>query len=254
MTHEPISPTPEIHALLASEQALADFYGLADKSEQEVALFRRTYGYLTDPAALRALVVGYLGRFWQAHLCDEWERVRPALEKAVDASKEIATAGMSHFEAIEAVTGRNLRGIYRADVLGAYATLRFIPTAHSGPYILKFGDNQELRIAFGAHRLRATAQHTAAADTTALVDRLKALGDETRLRIVQLLSARGELGTQEIIEELDLSKSAASRHLRQLYATGILDVRVDQDGIRKYYRLNSDLADEMQSMLSSLLG
>jgi DNA-binding transcriptional ArsR family regulator len=254
LTHRPISPAPEIHALLASEQALADFYGMADKGEQEVALSRRTYRYLTDPPALQALITAYLDRFWQAHLYDEWEHVLPILERAVDASKEIATTGMSHFEAIEAIARRNLRGVYRADVLGAYSTLRFIPTTHSGPYILKFGDDRELRIAFGAHRLRATAQRTEAADTTALVDRLKALGDETRLKIVQLLSAHGELGTQEIIEGLDLSKSAASRHLRQLYATAILDVRVDQDGIRKYYRLNPDLGDEMFRMLSSVLG
>ena len=35
------------------------------------------------------------------------------------AAKRIATAGMSHFEALEAIIRRNLRGVYRADALFA---------------------------------------------------------------------------------------------------------------------------------------
>jgi DNA-binding MarR family transcriptional regulator len=40
-----------------------------------------------------------------------------------------------------------------------------------------------------------------------------------------LLSQQGELCSKDIISELDLSQSAASRHLQQLSATGYLSER-----------------------------
>jgi ArsR family transcriptional regulator len=90
-------------------------------------------------------------------------------------------------------------------------------------------------------------------DPAYVLDRLRALGDDTRLAIVRLLKGHGELGTREIIEELNLSRSAASRHLRQLYASGIVDLRVGEDGIRKHYRLSEGLAQDMRSMIAGLL-
>ena len=87
-----------------------------------------------------------------------------------------------------------------------------------------------------------------------LMERLKALGDESRLEIIQLLKAEGELGTQEINDRFGLSKSAASRHIRQLVANGIIDVRVDEDGLSKFYRLNPAFMAQMQDMIGKLLG
>jgi ArsR family transcriptional regulator len=55
--------------------------------------------------------------------------------------------------------------------------------------------------------------------------RLSALNDDTRLQILWLLSQSDELCAQDILTRLDLSQSAASRHLRQLSATGYLTER-----------------------------
>jgi DNA-binding transcriptional ArsR family regulator len=241
-------------SLLESEQAFFSLHDLERKSEDDIRIFRRLFDYMLDPPALQSLVTSYLDQFWHEHLKQEWERTAPELEAAVAGFEGTDTNGMSHFEAIETITHRNLRGVYRADVLTSYTALRFIPSLHCGPYTLRMSDGHELRIVFGAQHLRARARAGVDLDPAYVLDRLRALGDETRLAIVQLLKGHGELGTQEIIEELHLSRSAASRHLRQLYANGIVDIRVDEEGIRKYYRLSEGLALELHSMLVRLLG
>jgi DNA-binding transcriptional ArsR family regulator len=240
-------------SLLESERAFLSLHDLKSKSEDEIKILRQLYSYMLDPPALQSFITGYLDHFWQKHFKKEWERMLPELEKAV-AGFKIDTTGMSHFEVIEAITRRNLRGLYRPEVLSSYATLRFIPSFHCGPYILRFSDGQELRIGFSAHHLLDVARGSEDVDHAYVVDRMRALGDETRLKIIHLLKKRGELQTQDIIDELNLSKSAASRHLRQLYATNIVDVRVDEDGTRKHYRLDPSFKLEMQNMLAKLLG
>lgn len=241
-------------SLLESEEAYLAFYGHPDLVEEKRLAARQVYAYLVDPPALHSLIVDYLGFFWSEHLEAEWERILPQLEEALRGFEKIDFTGMSHFEVIEAVTRRNLRGTFRPEVLQSYATLRFIPSAHSGPYILKTSDGQELRINFGAHYLRELVRDVQEKDGVYIVEQMRALADETRLEILQMLRTEGELGTQEIIERLDLSKSAASRHLRQLYATGIVDMRVDEDGLSKYYRINQAKAGEMQALFGKLLG
>ena len=62
----------------------------------------------------------------------------------------------------------------------------------------------------------------------------KALGDETRLRIVALLS-HGELCVCHLEEALRLSQPKVSRHLATLRAAGVVEDR--RDGTWVYYRL-----------------
>ena len=255
LVHKP--PHPQVDdplSLLDSEPSFFTFYDARNKSEKEIDILRRLYQTMLDPPGLQSLLTGYLEHFWRTHFKEEWERILPELEEAVTGFEQIDATGMSHFEVIETITRRNLRGVYRADVLAGYATLRFIPSFHCGPYILRFSDGQELRIIFGAHHLLDLARGRQDVDRGYLVERMKALGDETRLEIVQALKEHGELGTQEIIGQLNLSRSAASRHLRQLYANNIVDMRMDEDGLKKYYRLDPGFKREMYSVLDRLLG
>jgi ArsR family transcriptional regulator len=62
----------------------------------------------------------------------------------------------------------------------------------------------------------------------------RALGDETRLRIVALLS-HGELCVCHLEEALGLSQPKVSRHLATLRAAGVVEPR--RDGTWVYYRL-----------------
>lgn len=63
------------------------------------------------------------------------------------------------------------------------------------------------------------------------------LGDPTRRRVVELLSAH-ELTAGEIAEQFDQSRPAVSRHLRLLREAGVVDVRAE--GTRRLYALRRD--------------
>jgi ArsR family transcriptional regulator len=75
---------------------------------------------------------------------------------------------------------------------------------------------------------------TNALDVRPLTRLFRALGDETRLRIVALLS-HGELCVCHLEAALDLNQSTASRHLGILKAAGVVDSR--REGTWVYYSI-----------------
>ena len=79
---------------------------------------------------------------------------------------------------------------------------------------------------------------------------LKALADETRLRIVALLS-HGELCVCHVQEALGLSQSNVSRHLAVLRAAGVVEDR--RDGTWVYYRLVTQADADCERLLRSLV-
>lgn len=78
----------------------------------------------------------------------------------------------------------------------------------------------------------------------------KALGDETRLRIVALL-AHGELCVCHLEEALRVSQPNVSRHLAILRAAGVVDPR--RDGTWVYYRLAAQPDAECDLQLRCLV-
>jgi len=62
----------------------------------------------------------------------------------------------------------------------------------------------------------------------------KALGDETRLRMLLVLSQLGELCACDLESGLDVTQSRASRHLATLRDAGVIQDR--RDGTWLYYR------------------
>ncbi|GIG54578.1 ArsR/SmtB family transcription factor [Demequina activiva] len=75
------------------------------------------------------------------------------------------------------------------------------------------------------------------ADVASLSARLKALGDPTRLRIVQILAANGSVCACDLEEPLGLSQPTVSHHLRQLAAAGI--VERDKRGSWAFHRVSA---------------
>jgi DNA-binding transcriptional ArsR family regulator len=74
-------------------------------------------------------------------------------------------------------------------------------------------------------------------DGTSIYPPLKALADETRLQILGLLHGR-ELYAQEIVDQLDISQPAVSRHLNLMATAGILKIR--REGNAKYYSVDGE--------------
>jgi ArsR family transcriptional regulator len=70
-----------------------------------------------------------------------------------------------------------------------------------------------------------------------MIDTFKALADNTRLRLVGILS-KGEFTVQELTGVLEMGQSRVSRHLKILADAGILSVK--RQGTWAYYRLKGD--------------
>lgn len=87
-----------------------------------------------------------------------------------------------------------------------------------------------------------------------LIKAMKALSDETRLRMLNLLLER-ECCVCEVMQALDISQTRASRNLSALYDAGFLKLRkdglwslysIDREGMEEYY---SDLVDAVRKAL-----
>lgn len=85
---------------------------------------------------------------------------------------------------------------------------------------------------------------------TALVRAHKALGDETRLRIANLLARRGELCVCDLEAILQISQSKASRHLGHLKRAGVVEDRRDRSWV--YYRLAREPPPPVQRLVREL--
>ena len=79
-----------------------------------------------------------------------------------------------------------------------------------------------------------------------MVKGFKALSDETKIRILNLLLER-ECCVCEVMQALDISQSKASRHLSALYDAGFLRLR--KDGLWSLYSIDKEGMGEYQSLL-----
>jgi len=86
-------------------------------------------------------------------------------------------------------------------------------------------------------------------DVRPLTRAFRALGDETRVRIVALLS-HGELCVCHLESALAISQPNCSRQLGILKAAGIVDSR--RDGTWVYYRISDQEHESVKSVLDVL--
>src|SRR5680860_1255978 len=78
----------------------------------------------------------------------------------------------------------------------------------------------------------------------------KAVGDETRLRMLSLLLAADELCVCKFEELLGISQSKSSRHLRYLSNAGLVEGR--REGIWVHYRIGDDLSPALRAVTESV--
>ena len=71
--------------------------------------------------------------------------------------------------------------------------------------------------------------------TKDLVQLLKLLADDTRLRVIQLLWQHRELNVRTLCVQLEQSQPAVSHHLALLRMAGLIECR--RDGKHNYYRI-----------------
>ena len=77
----------------------------------------------------------------------------------------------------------------------------------------------------------------------------KALSDETRIRILNLLSS-GKLCVCDIMAILDISQPKASRHLAYLKHSGLVQCR--REGLWMHYALKSNIDSQILKLIDFL--
>lgn len=87
------------------------------------------------------------------------------------------------------------------------------------------------------------------ADQNRLAVLAKALAHPARIAILEFLARSDACMCGDIVEELPLSQSTVSQHLRELKEAGL--IRGDVEGTRVCYCINSKALEEAKKMLNN---
>lgn len=218
--------------------------------EIDVALETETYALMVEPARMQQVMVSHMRAMWHEVYAVEWERVKPLLEESATAFNRLDLGSLGLVEAAHLVLGHELDGKWKSLLTGDRQVI-FVPSAHVGPYAGKFTSDQIVWLIFGARLPEGVPAGSSALSRSELLVRLSALTDDTRLRMLELLSRHGELCAPDIMLHLDLTQSATSRHLRQLSATGYITERRREGA--KCYSLNRKRLDDTFRSLGRFL-
>ena len=218
--------------------------------EFDEALETEAHALFNDPPRMKDLIISHMSAIWHERMSAEWERVKPMLHESVAAFQQIDFRRMSGFEAMRLVTGQDPHEKWQ-NMIADSRQIIFVPSAHLGPYLRKFKEDKLLWVLFGARLPEGAPAGASALSRSDLLVRLGALTDDARLRILSLLSQQDELCAQDIMLQLDLNQSAASRHLRQLSAAGYITER--RRDVAKCYSLNRERIDDTFRALDRFL-
>jgi DNA-binding transcriptional ArsR family regulator len=231
----PLSPEA-VQTLLQNSVALSKHLRLADlRIDLGSAL-----AFLKDLTQLKLRFVTVVERFWQKVYHKEWTATRPMMEQSVTFHRRQCYR-LNFPDLFVAVTGRLLPKAHAELTPGQ---VRFVPSCYIGPYFTLMNHAGRLSVFYNC-RASPLGQWPGAGP--GLFPLLKALADETRLQIMEMLRGQ-EMYAQQIVNRLAISQAAVSRHLKLMVHASVLRVR--REGGAKFYSVNVDtlayLADALQ--------
>ncbi len=249
--------TIDLEKILKTEGSFLEF--IRDNFEIRHADFETealSYQYLVDPPKLKSFIISHLKTMWEKYLSREWERNKPLLEESVSAFQKLDLTSMDRFEAVKTVTNQDVleewqEWPWKVEWLRQACCVLLTPSPFIGPYVVKYIADNTFHISYGARLPEGIQAVTSDLNRNDLNVRLNALADDTRLKMIQLIAEQGELSSQEIMNQLELSQSATSRHLKQLSATGFLKERRQTSA--KVYEINEEFAEKTIGALAGFL-
>jgi DNA-binding transcriptional ArsR family regulator len=216
---------------------------------------------LDDPERLLGRFQALLHDYWEQAFESEWSRIEDSLADAVSAAgREIAGHGLH-----SALAGVSVE--LRANVADG-ATALVLPRRHDHQVRLEPGQHLVLvpsryvwphvrancdspwpfGLVYPAPAVREEGRvHIAPGE---LLRVLRALADETRLRMLQVIASRPR-STQELAPLLSISDATCSKHLRLLADAGILQSR--RDGYYVLYSLDRTRIAALQPSVTEFL-
>jgi hypothetical protein len=239
-TTPPTSPSEILDLVERPDEWAAYLAQIGSQADPDtVARFARN----GDELKSRLLVA--LNYFWQELYAAEFKATRPLMERSV-AHHRLQSYPHSFQNLFVIVTGRRLPEQVN-ELLPTVARVTFVPSCYIGPYVAYSYHGEHLIFYYNC---RSTPTSSTVTDGVALYPPLKALGDETRLQILALLRGR-EMYAQEIVEQLEISQPAVSRHLNLMAAAGVLQIR--REGNAKYYAVNAETLNRLADALRTFV-
>ena len=200
----------------------------------EVTIAHEVHGLLNNPTALHDLAISHLREMWDGWLATEWTRVAPALEQSVGRIRGQMARGQPVLAALQHGAGRDSTDWA---TLGAGTTRTVVvPSPHNGVLTTFLRGDTTLWVCVGRDLFNTELVRSTPIGRGELLNRLQALADDARLRMMELLHERGELSAQDIIAQTGFSQSSASRDLNSLRNAGFVHER-RVGGANKFYRL-----------------
>ena len=212
-----------------------------------------------DPHRLVERFTSLLEAYWEHAFAAEWARIEPQLAESVEvAGRQIANDGMGAFLVTLAPQLRVDAGArsFGLDVphdhrvpITAKNPLLLVPSVYVWPHVRVNCDPPwPLAVVYRAPHLVKGLQRSTPPE---LVRLLKALGDPTRLRILELL-AKQPRSTQELAPLAGLTDAGASKQLRVLASVGLLSAK--REGYYVVYSLEPEKLATLSHELGYLVG
>jgi DNA-binding transcriptional ArsR family regulator len=210
---------------------------------------------LEDPAAVLERFLSMLARYWQDAFAQEWERIEPDLAASVaEAGRRIEEHGI--YALLEGLwpevrsdphEGRFwLERPHDHEVeIGPDDRLLLAPSTYVWPHVRVNCDAPwPLGLVFPASSIVREAQPRI--PPAQLVGVLRALADDTRLRVLRLIAERPR-STQELAPLVGVTEAGLSKQLRVLADAGLLERR--REGYYVLYRL---VPEQLTAVVPSL--
>lgn len=218
----------------------------------DVKIESEAYQHVLHPETMRQAILDHLASMWEKYLAPEWQKVKPTLKAVVNAFEGVDFRETDRMKAAEWIVGRDVTREWWSKKLQGASKVIFVPSMHAGPYCgLYVANDDTMRVVYQARLPKNLEMGDTTLSRAEILIRLNTLADDARLRIMQYILENGETRSQALIDDLNLSQSAASRHLSALSGMGYLTER-RCDGA-KCYSLNRDRIEETIRALSGFL-
>ncbi len=216
----------------------------------------RAYDYLVNPRELRDRMVDHFQYMWTRFLQAEFTRRQAVLEKTVADLNRINLSSIHPLQAAKKITGHDIEQEWanrrwELNWIKTSNKVVFVPSFHMGPYLGRRVIQDAMYIFFSprmAQGFELSSPDLARSDVNT---RLATLADDIRLQILKMLTQKKEMSSKQIMADLKLSQSSASRHLKQLSANGFLNER--RQNSAKIYSLNQAFISQTMDAVSNYL-
>src|SRR5262249_28271004 len=108
-----VPDAPPAEALLADPQTYLAWLKITwqdhDHMDFYTDLYEEAHALLNEPPAMQELIVSHMRHMWSEVIEPEWKRNLPILQESVEAFQKLDYSGLTLYEAIRGVVGRDLR-------------------------------------------------------------------------------------------------------------------------------------------------